>query len=429
MKLRTLLVLCWAFICLVLTIPATRLSAQSIVSQEVPPSYPPDPPYDIEWLSFRTLDDIIAAFAHAHEQENALLGTSLEPLNFPSEEEWIAMSDGEKALWLINEERIARGLIPLEGLEENVTAVAQSYAEWLLLNNLFAHDADGRTPWERLEANPRIGACYDLLPVAENLYYAATAAPTFLPVVVERAIYVMLYADAGWQWGHRHAMLWSPYTENVGAPDREGFLGVGHAQGGFISPLDGQFYQSTDILVFNFFDPCETWDSGDGRATPTATVPPTVTVTPTEIVSPTATPTPPPSPTATPTLLPTASPTSVPTMTPTPQPSRTISGKVALPVSGASSEQSSDGVGGVIITSNEGHSTQTDATGYFQLSGLSARKYILTPSKEGYSFVPPSVEVDLTVDDPKPITFTGLPELAGTNLPYALHLPLILPER
>ena len=74
-----------------------------------------------------------------------------------------------RALWLINEERTARNLPPLHGIEENVTAVAQAYAEWLLANNKFGHTADGRTPKQRLYANATINACHDELGVDENL--------------------------------------------------------------------------------------------------------------------------------------------------------------------------------------------------------------------------------------------------------------------
>ena len=70
------------------------------------------------------------------------------------------MSSGEKTLWLINEERTARGLAPMQGLEENVSGVAQAYAEWMLANNQFGHDADGRTPWDRMYAN----SCHWLMP-------------------------------------------------------------------------------------------------------------------------------------------------------------------------------------------------------------------------------------------------------------------------
>src|SRR5690606_18095565 len=123
-----------------------------------------DPPRNISWSAGTDgLSDVEAAFNHARTQENTLLGLSLGPINLPPAETWANMDDGEKALWLINEERTARGLAPLQGIEENVTAVAQSYAEWLLANNAFDHFADGRSPWERLEANPAIGACHDFL--------------------------------------------------------------------------------------------------------------------------------------------------------------------------------------------------------------------------------------------------------------------------
>ena len=54
------------------------------------------------------------------------------------------------------------------GLETNVTDVAQNFAQYLIDNNAFDHNADGRSPWERLEDNPSIGACSDFLNVAEN---------------------------------------------------------------------------------------------------------------------------------------------------------------------------------------------------------------------------------------------------------------------
>ena len=52
---------------------------------------------------------------------------------------------------------------------------------------------------------------------------------------LERAIYGWLYDDstASLAWGHRHAILWTPYVENSGPGDREGFLGIGHAHGSY----------------------------------------------------------------------------------------------------------------------------------------------------------------------------------------------------
>ena len=72
-------------------------------------------------------------------------------LTLPSQGEWDGMTNGEKALWLINRERIDRGVMPLHDVEANVTGVAQYYADYLLDNDAWGHYEDGRSPWERLE--------------------------------------------------------------------------------------------------------------------------------------------------------------------------------------------------------------------------------------------------------------------------------------
>jgi len=93
--------------------------------QQVAQSYPPDPSASIAWSSGTSgVADIQAAFNHARAVENSQLGTSLPAMTLPNQAEWNSMNDGEHALWLINRERIDRGLLPLHGLESNVTGVA-----------------------------------------------------------------------------------------------------------------------------------------------------------------------------------------------------------------------------------------------------------------------------------------------------------------
>ena len=223
-------------------------------------SYPPDLSSDIAWSAgFSGVADIQAAFNHARTVENTQLGTSIPMLTLPSQAAWDGMSDGEKALRLINRERIDRGVAPLQGLEPNVTSVAQYYADYLLDNNAWGHMEDGRTPWERLEDNPAIGACHDFLPIAENLSVFVTSGSS-IPLPIERTIYMWNYEDAGSSWGHRHAVLWYPYNDNSGAPGNEGFLGIGRANGG---PYQGPFSQPwnfAEMIVMNVFDPCPTWN-------------------------------------------------------------------------------------------------------------------------------------------------------------------------
>lgn len=97
-----------------------------------PQSWPSDPTSEIAWPGpYGTVANIQSAFNNAHTQENAQLGLSLPMFILPSQSEWNAMSDGDKALWLINHERQARSVAPLHAVEFNVTSVAQNYANFL----------------------------------------------------------------------------------------------------------------------------------------------------------------------------------------------------------------------------------------------------------------------------------------------------------
>lgn len=241
---------------------ATPVSEDGIPAAEDDPSspigslaYPDDPTSNFSWSAgYSGVADIQTAFNNARANENLQLGISLPMLTLPSQTEWDAISDGEKALWLINHERIDRSVHPLHGLEANVTSVAQYYAQYLMDHDAFGHSEDGHNPWERLDTNPAIGACHDLLTVAENLY-AFMSGGTSIPLPVERAVYWWMYEDNASGWGHRHTILWFNYNENSGPADREGFLGIGRASGG---PYQG--YPFAEIIVMNVFDPCSTWD-------------------------------------------------------------------------------------------------------------------------------------------------------------------------
>ncbi len=227
-------------------------------------SAPPDPVSDIGWSAGTSgVSDIEGAFNSAREQENTQLGTSIPLLTLPSQGEWDVMSDGEKALWLINRERIDRGILPLHGLEENVTSVAQYYADYLLDNNAWGHYEDGYSPWERLESNEAIGACSDFLNVAENLAVFVTSGSS-IPLPIERSVFNWMYNDGDCcGWGHRHAILWFPYNDNSGPSGMEGFLGIGRASGGpYTFPGEEYPWNFGEMIVMNVFDPCATWNYG-----------------------------------------------------------------------------------------------------------------------------------------------------------------------
>jgi uncharacterized protein YkwD len=212
--------------------------------------YPPDPTTDYEW-PYSSEDSVAAVqsrFNAARDNENTQLGTSIQMLTLPSQAVWDNMGDGERALWLMNRERIDRAIAPLDSTEPNVTGVAQDYAQFLMDNDLFSHDADGRTPWERLMSNPAINACHDPFMV-ENLAVLWGG----WSLAVERAVYLWMYDDSGSAWGHRHNILWYPYNDNSGPVGKEAFLGIGRATG------THQGWADSDIIVMDVFDPCATW--------------------------------------------------------------------------------------------------------------------------------------------------------------------------
>jgi uncharacterized protein YkwD len=214
---------------------------------------PPNPTADIPWSSgYSGVADIQTAFNNARSTENTQLGISIPMLTMPTQFVWDTMSNSEKALWLINRERIDRSVHPLHGTEPNVRSVAQYYAQYLIDNNAFGHNEDGRTPWGRLSDNPAIGACQDYLGVAENLAVFRTSG-TSIPLPVERAVYMWMYEDKAWAWGHRTALLYYPYNDNSGTLGKEGFLGIGRASG----PHSG--WPFAEMIVMNVFDPCATW--------------------------------------------------------------------------------------------------------------------------------------------------------------------------
>jgi uncharacterized protein YkwD len=326
--------------------------AASGAGPQSPASYPPDPTADIPWSAGTAgVADIQAAFNNARTTENTQLGLSLPMLTMPSQAEWDALSNSEKALWLINRERSDRGLAPLHGVETNVTGVAQTFAQYLLDNNTWGHDADGRTPWERLEDNPTIGACHDFLNIAENLAVFVTSGSS-IALPVERSVYGWMYDDADSGWGHRHAILWYPYSDNSGSSGQEGFIGIGRANGG---PYQGPFSQSwnfAELVVMNVFDPCATWNYGSAPEDQLSYLPIVLK-------------------------------------------NRSGSPPATYSISGSVTDNHSAALEGVTISADAGRTALTDASGAYMLSGLPAGAYTLTPSKTGYTFDPASIQVSV----------------------------------
>ena len=117
----------------------------------------------------------------------------------------------------------------------------------------------GALPGNVSSDNPAIGGCHDYLNVAENIAVFVTSGSS-IPLPIERSIFMWIYDDGSCcNWGHRHAILWYPYNDNSGPVGREGFLGIGRANGG---PYQGPFsnpWNYAEMIVMNVFDPCAVW--------------------------------------------------------------------------------------------------------------------------------------------------------------------------
>ncbi len=175
-------------------------------------------------------------------------------------EKWFLLSNQQKGLYLINSERVARGLPPFEGVSTEVAEIAQYYADILgALNNGLDHnlplEVNGvatKTPWERLNSFASVKGNTDFYGFAENLAYKSNS-PNASNIPLEYAVYNWIYKDKSSDWGHRNFNL-SILNENSGSKNQEGLLGFGVKR---ITQTDGsiRFY-----TVMNAIDPNETFN-------------------------------------------------------------------------------------------------------------------------------------------------------------------------
>jgi hypothetical protein len=243
--------------------PATTTTEANFVD-----TYVNDEQEDRAWIpdlsQSVTVDQIAAEFNAARAADP----TINKMLVMPSQAEWDLFSDSEKALYLINSERCARGIRVYEGIDTSVvTSPAQTYADYLKDNNVWGHQEDGRTPWQRLEedAGVDVGTNADFFSYAENLAYIAYGSTGAYPDVhepVAASVYGWLYddkADTAGSYGHRKFVLATGLVENFGDNNKEGLIGMG------VSTLqynDGTYNMTKVYTVLNAFDPNSNWTNG-----------------------------------------------------------------------------------------------------------------------------------------------------------------------
>jgi hypothetical protein len=247
---------------------------------------PPNLNADIDWnAGYGGVAEVESAFNYGRRQEEVQLGLNrgaLGNLDLPSQAVWNTFGDDAKALLILNAERTARAGIfpgvvglPFTNIQSDVDSLAQYYANYLISQNTTGHDADGRTPFQRIDDDPSLGPCHEFLNRAENLAYFLTSNSS-TPLYVERAIYMWIYDDANSAWGHREAALLQDkdlatrnptygFSNNVGSLADEGFVGIGVAHSPYYNPDGLTWVKMGTIVVLNMIDPVSTgacpWDA------------------------------------------------------------------------------------------------------------------------------------------------------------------------
>ena len=222
-----------------------------------------DRDWEADLQTIISVDQIAAEFNAARASDPTINKT----LVMPSQAEWDAYTDSEKALYLINSERCARGIRVFEGIDTSIiTAPAQKYADYLKDNNAWGHLEDGRTPWQRLEedGSVSVNTNADFFGYAENLAYIAAGNSAVYPTVYEPvaiSVYGWLYDDkndTSSEFGHRKFLLATGLKENFGETNKEGLIGVGVST---LQYQEGGFNWTKVYIVLNAFDPNANWEN------------------------------------------------------------------------------------------------------------------------------------------------------------------------
>jgi hypothetical protein len=243
-----------------------------------------------------SLANIASAYNRARGIENTNIcpagacepGAAVMPTNMAFPADYLNRSFSERALWLLNSERVARGLLPFEGVDPAVATNAQTWAQHLIDQNSFHHQGqphpDGSPSLGAREAIEAIcNGCVGNIGTnaAENLYsrseYSLPNRAILDDFGLERAFYGWMYEDresggTDQRWGHRHALLWNNLVNDHGPAGSEGFIAIGVAKA---NDDLGTFLGERQAVVWVAIDSNANYGGGGGGGGDTT--PPVVT--------------------------------------------------------------------------------------------------------------------------------------------------------
>lgn len=223
---------------------------------------------------------IEAAFNNARRQEEIQLNLAngtIADLDLPTQTDWDAMSDDQKALYILNAERTSRagmqaGVIglPFAGVESAIDMIADAYVDVLINNDATGHNQPSGNEaidgiFAKIDNSATLANCHSNIPRGENIAWYGVSAGSSIPLPVERAIYQWIYDDSSSNWGHREMALLQDqpldnssglagFTNDNGDAAHEGYIGFSSKGSSDYDPFTTPTAYS-QAVVMQFFDP------------------------------------------------------------------------------------------------------------------------------------------------------------------------------
>ncbi len=207
-----------------------------------------------------SVEEIEALFNHARAADP----TVNQPMVLPPQNIWDSYTASRKTLYLINAERCARGIRPLEGIDPTLRdSVTRPYAEFISTHEeiylAHPHTADGKNPGERMaEAGIVLGKNSEYY--GENIAMIGIATAKAQPIYEAEAksVYAWAYQDRGEGYGHRKFIFHTGYNDDSGKVQSEGLIAAYTAE--ITYKDDDGFFWTKTFTVLDGFDPTPDWD-------------------------------------------------------------------------------------------------------------------------------------------------------------------------
>jgi len=160
------------------------------------------------------------------------------------------LNDEEKILYIINQERIDRGISGLRGISKNLSSISISYTTKLMSAVSIGHRAYNGNAWNRIYSDQKISTCHERIEYAENISWFRSH-KGYEPYYILRSVFSWMYDDAKQGWRHRDFLLYNDFTFN--GEETEGLIGLGVGHGKY------KKFNYNTIVTLNLFDPCDKW--------------------------------------------------------------------------------------------------------------------------------------------------------------------------